>query len=223
MLSLAMRQKQRQADAIQMAERVPYSPETAFATLANAKQLCQLQLRGLRVDLGELKKLQGYQAKADYKRQLIPKYQDYIQRYLASGWEHPNEVLVYVVIWLFDTNQLFDALELATIAIQQQQPMPETFRRREMATFVCDEVLKALDHRIEDSETIFDWVLEYLLNGTWDVIKEVKARFYKIAASKFEANNQLDDALVFYEKAHETWEKVQVKTKLEKLRNKLTK
>ncbi len=217
-----MRQKQQQAQAIQTAERVPYSPETAFATLANAKQLCQLQLRGLRVDLEALKKLQGYHTKADYKRQLIPKYLDYIDRYLASNWQHPNEVLVYLVIWHFDTNQLAKGLALAEIAIQQQQPMPEHFRRRDMATFVCDEVLQKVERQIDGADALYIQTLAYIETGQWDVVREVKARFFKLAAIQAEEKNQLETALAYFEKAHGCWEKIQVKTKLEKLRKKLT-
>ncbi|WP_027710014.1 phage terminase small subunit [Zooshikella ganghwensis] len=222
MLSLAMRQRQREAQE-EKAEHMPFSPDSAFASLANAKKFCQLQLCSLRLDLAQIGKLKNYPEKAEFKRTLIDKYQYYLDGYLASGLEHPNEILVYMVIWHFDTNQLFIAYKLAKMAIQQNQPMPETFKRRDVTTFACDEVLRAMERKIEHSDIIFNLVLEDLQNGTWDVIPEIKARYFKIAGTRAEENNQLDDALLYFEKAHNTWEKIGVKTRLDKLRNKLTK
>ncbi|WP_259639918.1 phage terminase small subunit, partial [Pseudomonas syringae] len=45
--------------------------------------------------------------------ELLPKYLDYVQRYRDSELNFQNSVLVYVLIWLFDTEQFTQGLELA--------------------------------------------------------------------------------------------------------------
>ncbi|EPM83895.1 putative terminase, endonuclease subunit, partial [Pseudomonas syringae pv. actinidiae ICMP 19068] len=39
------------------------------------------------------------------RNELLPKYLDYVQRYRDSELNFQNLVLVYVLIWLFDTEQ----------------------------------------------------------------------------------------------------------------------
>ncbi|WP_163831867.1 phage terminase small subunit [Spartinivicinus ruber] len=203
---------------------MPYSAENAFATVENAKQLCQVQLRALRGDLAILSDMRNRPDKVAYKREtLIPKYQDYIDRYIESGLQHPNEVFSYFVVWHFDTGELETAFTLALIAIDQQQPMPDRFKRRDVVTFVCDEILRALDFRVDQAETIFQQALSLIETDAWAVIPEIKAKFFKVAGTQAEMNKAIETAVAYYEKADACWGKAQVKTKLDKLRKQLEK
>lgn len=148
-MSLALAHKRRilalgvaGAAAAVAAASLAYSPGEALSSPANARKHLALMEASLDQDLARLSDMSGRNAaRQDLKRdELLPKYDDYIQRYLESGLVFPNRVLVHVVIWLFDTAQLDDALALADIAIEQKQVMPEDFKRRDIQTFVADAV-----------------------------------------------------------------------------------
>jgi hypothetical protein len=55
----------------------------------------------------------AWPAPVSKRDELLPKYQEYVQRYRESGLNFPNRVAVQVMVWLFDTAQFEDALELA--------------------------------------------------------------------------------------------------------------
>jgi hypothetical protein len=120
-----------------------YSPAEALSSPANARKHLLLQEAALDQDLERLSAMKGALAGRQLLKrdELLPKYQDYIQRYIESGLNFPNRILVQVMIWLFDTAQFDDALELADFAIEQGQQMPERFKRRDIQTFVADTVI----------------------------------------------------------------------------------
>ncbi|MGO1273377.1 MAG: phage terminase small subunit, partial [Pseudomonas helleri] len=117
---------------------VAYSAADALSSPANARKHLMLQEAALDLDLQRLSDLKNLASKQSLKRdELLPKYQDYVQRYCESGLNFPNRILVQVMIWLFDTAEFEDGLELADFAIEQGQEMPERFKRRDIQTFVA--------------------------------------------------------------------------------------
>lgn len=147
-MSLALAHKRRtlaldSAAAVALASvAVAYTPGEALSSPANAKKHLLLQEAALDQDLERLSAIKGLAGRQALKREeLLPKYQDFIQRYMESGLVMPNRVLVQVMVWLFDTEQFEDGLELADFAIEQGQQMPERFKRRDIQTFVADAVI----------------------------------------------------------------------------------
>jgi hypothetical protein len=126
--------------AAQSSAAMPYTPADALSSPANARKNLMLQEAALDVDLARLSDLNNLASKQLLKRnELLPKYQEYVQRYCESGLNFPNRVAVQVMVWLFDTAQFEDALELADFLMEQGQQMPERFRR-DIQTFVADAV-----------------------------------------------------------------------------------
>ena len=120
---------------------LPYSPAEALSSPANARKHLLLQEAALDQDLERISAINGLAGRQALKREeLLPKYQEYVQRYCESGLNFPNRVAVQVMVWLFDTAQFEDALELADFLMEQGQQMPERFKRRDIQTFVADAV-----------------------------------------------------------------------------------
>lgn len=147
-MSLALAHKRRTlaqgSAAVIAAAAAPlaYSPAEALSSPANAKKHLLLMEASLDQDLQRLSDIKGLAGRQALKREeLLPKYQDFIQRYMDSGLVMPNRVLVQVMVWLFDTEQFEDGLALADFAIEQGQEMPERFKRRDVQTFVADAVI----------------------------------------------------------------------------------
>ena len=95
---------------------LPYSPAEALSSPANARKHLLLQEAALDQDLARISAINGLAGRQALKREeLLPKYQEYVQRYCESGLVFPNRVAVQVLVWLFDTAQFEDALELARV------------------------------------------------------------------------------------------------------------
>lgn len=235
-MSLALEHKRRTlalgvagAAAATAAASLAYSPGEALSSPANARKHLALMEASLDQDLARLSDMSGRNAaRQDLKRdELLPKYDDYIQRYLQSDLVFPNRVLVQVMIWLFDTAQLDDALALADIAIEQKQAMPEGFKRRDIQTFVADAVLEwaEAEHQAKRSPEPYLSDLVHRVDGEWEVPEQVQAKYHKLIGIRaMEAEpKEWATAVMHLERAHALYPKVGVGTRIENCRKALRK
>ena len=107
--------------AMSAAASLAYTPADALSSPANARKHLLLQEAALDQDLERLSAMKGALAGRQLLKrdELLPKYQEYVQRYCESGLNFPNRVAVQVMVWLFDTAQFEDALELADFLMEQ--------------------------------------------------------------------------------------------------------
>lgn len=235
-MSLALQHKRRTlalgvagAAAAVAAASLAYSPGEALSSPANARKHLALMEVSLDQDLARLSEMSGRNAaRQDLKRdELLPKYDDYVQRYLQSDLVFPNRVLVQVMIWLFDTAQLDDALALADIAIEQKQTMPEGFKRRDIQTFVADAVLEWADQEYQQRRSPEPYLsdLVHRVDGEWDVPEQVQAKYHKLIGIRaMEAQpKEWATALLHLERANELYPKCGVGTRIENCRKALRK
>lgn len=211
------------------ADALPYSPGEALNSPANARKHTALMEAALDQDLARLSDMSGRSAaRQDLKRdELLPKYDDYVQRYLQSGLVFPNRVLVQVMIWLFDTAQLDDALALADIAIEQKQVMPEGFKRRDIQTFVADAVLEWAEQEYQQRRSPEPYLsdLVHRVDGEWEVPEQIPAKYHKLIGIRaMEAQpKEWAKALMHLERANELYPKAGVGTRIENCRKALRK
>ena len=118
-MSLALAHKRRvqaegpAAAARAGAEAVVYSSATALSSPANAKKHLKLMEDSLAQDLERVSAINSRELRQQLKRdELLPKYLEYVQRYLDSKLIFPNPVMMQVLVWLFDTAQFEMDLEL---------------------------------------------------------------------------------------------------------------
>lgn len=207
------------------AATLPYSPAEALSSPANARKHLALMVAGLDEDLTRLSEIKGLATRQDLKRnELLPKYQEYVQRYLASGLVYQNRVLVQVMVWLFDTAQFEDALELADIAIGQGQEMPERFKR-DIPTFVADAVCEwAYDeHQAGRSPEPYLSDLLPRVDGEWDLPEQIPAKYQKLIGIRAMEEQDWAKAIKHLERATELYPKVGVGTRIENARKALRK
>nr|WP_315492340.1 phage terminase small subunit [uncultured Pseudomonas sp.] len=232
-MSLALEHKRRvqaQGSAavahVAAAAALPYSPGDALSSPANARKHLKLMEAGLDEDLARLKAIQSLAGKQDLKRtELLPKYQDYIQRYLESGLVMPNRVLVQVLVWLFDTTQFDDALELADIAIEQGQLMPERFKRRDIQTFVADAVCEWAYAEYQAGRSPEPYLSNLLprVDGEWNLTEQIPSKYHKLIGMRAMEAEQWETALKHLERSTELYPKAGNDTRLEKVRKALAK
>ncbi|WP_338522423.1 phage terminase small subunit [Pseudomonas batumici] len=216
-MSLALKHKQRILDQGPATNDVPYSPTQALAGPANARKHLALMSSAMAEDLARLSDLNALDARQRLKRdELLPKYREYVQRYRDSGLNHPNPILMQVLIWLFDTEQFEEGLELADFAMQQKQPMPERFRR-DIPTFVADTVIEWADAEYKAHRSPEPYLSRLLprVDGEWQLFEKIPARYHKLLGCIAMDREQWSDAIAHFERAAALYPSIQVKTRLD--------
>ncbi|WP_018929258.1 phage terminase small subunit [Pseudomonas umsongensis] len=231
-MSLALAHKRRTlaqgTAAVMAAAAAPlaYSPAEALSSPANARKHLLLQEASLDQDLERLSAIKGLAGRQALKREeLLPKYQDFIQRYMESGLVMPNRVLVQVMVWLFDTEQFEDGLELADFAIEQGQEMPERFKRRDVQTFVADAVIEWAYTEYNAQRSPEPYLSDLLprVDGEWELTEQIPSKYHKLIGMRAMEAEQWETALKHLERSTELYAKAGNETRIAKCRKAIAK
>ena len=222
-MSLALAHKRRTlalgSAAIAAAAGAPvaYTPADALGSPANARKHLMLQEAALDQDLERVSAINGMAMRQALKRdELLPKYQDYVQRYCESGLNFPNRVLVQVMIWLFDTEEFEDGMELAHFAIGQGQQMPERFKR-DIQTFVADAVCDwaYAEYKAKRSPEPYLSDLLSLVDGEWELTEQIPAKYHKLVGIRAMEDKDWGLALLHFNRATELHPSIGVGVRVE--------
>jgi len=202
-----------------------YSPAEALSSPANAKKHLLLMEASLDQDLQRLSDIKGLAGRQALKREeLLPKYQDFIQRYMDSGLVMQNPVLVQVMVWLFDTEQFEDGLALADFAIGQGQEMPERFKRN-VQTFVADAVIDWAFREYNAERSPEPYLSDLLprVDGEWDLPEQIPSKYHKLIGMRAMEAEQWETALKHLERSTELYAKAGNETRIAKCRKAIAK
>lgn len=202
-----------------------YTPGDALSSPANARKHLLLQEAALDQDLARLSDLKNLASKQSLKRdELLPKYQEYVQRYCESGLNFPNRVAVQVMVWLFDTTQFEDALELADFLMEQGQQMPERFKR-DIQTFVADAVCEwaYAEYNAKRSPEPYLSDLLPLVDGVWNLTEQIPSKYHKLIGMRAMEAEQWETALKHLERSTELYAQAGNNTRIDKVRKALAK
>ena len=222
-MSLALAHKRRTlalgSAAIAAAAGAPaaYTPADALGSPANARKHLMLQEAALDQDLERLSAIKGMAGRQLLKRdELLPKYQDYVRRYCESGLNFQNRILVQVMVWLFDTAEFEDGLELADFAIEQGQQMPERFKR-DIQTFVADAVCDwaYAEYKAKRSPEPYLSDLLSLVDGEWELTEQIPAKYHKLVGIRAMEDKDWGLALLHFNRATELHPSIGVGVRVE--------
>ncbi|MBB61151.1 phage terminase small subunit [Stutzerimonas balearica] len=234
-MSLALAHKRRvreQGAAAAATGARAYTPATALAGPANAQKHLALMTTAMDADLERISAINSREARQALKRdELLPKYLDYVQRYRESGLNHPNPVLMQVLVWLFDTAQFEAGIELADFAIGQGQQLPERFKR-DVQTFVADELIDWAEAEHKAGRSPEPYVSQLLprVDGSWDgftqgsegerpapwqLFERIPARYHKLLGVLAMERKDWAPAVAHLNRATELYPEIGVKTRLE--------
>jgi hypothetical protein len=205
---------------------LPYSPAEALSSPANARKHLLLQEAALDQDLARISAINGLAGRQALKREeLLPKYQEYVQRYCESGLNFPNRVAVQVMVWLFDTVQFDDALELADFLMEQGQQMPERFKRRDIQTFVADAVCEwaYAEYNAGRSPEPYLSDLLFRVDAEWNLTEQIPSKYHKLIGMRAMETEQWETALLHLERSTELYPKAGNETRIVKCRKALAK
>ncbi|MCL8304560.1 phage terminase small subunit [Pseudomonas putida] len=134
-LSLAQRNQMRKRAAQEAAAAAP-------AALMEGATGYEVMLAKLQQDQFRLKQIQGNEAKAKLKAELLPEYAPYIEGVLSAGQGAQDDVLVTVMVWRFDASDFDGGLQIAEYVLRHQLVMPDRFNRTP-GCLVAEEVATA--------------------------------------------------------------------------------
>ena len=213
--------------AMSAAASLAYSPADALNSPANARKHLLLQEAALDQDLERLSAMKGALAGRQLLKrdELLPKYQEYVQRYCESGLNFPNRVAVQVMVWLFDTAQFEDALELADFLMEQGQKMPERFMRRDIQTFVADAIADWAYDEYNAGRSPDPYLSDLLprVDGEWDLPEQIPSKYHKLIGMRSMEAEQWETALKHLERSTELYPKAGNDTRIKKVRRALEK
>lgn len=229
-MSLALAHKRRvlaqgPSPTVASAKVEVYSSATALASPANGQKHLKLMEDALAVDLERISAIGNHELRRQLKREeLLPKYQEYVQRYRDSGLNFQNSVLMYVLIWLFDTADFDKALELADFAISQGQALPECFNR-DIPTFVADEVIDWAEAECKAKRSPEPYLSNLLprVDGEWTLYERIPARYHKQLGFLAMDRRDWSVAIKHFERAEDLYDAIGVGTKLAGARKALAK
>lgn len=227
-MSLALAHKRRtlgQGSAAAVASATPtaYSPAAAMASPANAQKHYKLIEDALLVDLERLSGINSLEQRQVIKRdELLPKYLEYVGRYRESGLNFPNQVLMYTMVWLFDTAQFEQGLELAGFAMSQDQKLPFD---RDVPTFIADEVIAWAEAEHKAGRSPEPYVSDMLpwVDGQWKLYERIPARYHRLLGIMAIDRRDWAVAIGHFERAEALYQEIRVTTRLEGARKALAK
>lgn len=194
----------------------PYTAANALSSPANAQKHLKLMESALAVDLERISQIDSREQRQLLKRdELLPKYLEYVQRYRDSGLNYANPVLMYVLVWLFDTVQFEQGLELATFAMEQGQKLPEGFDRN-IQTFVADEVIEWAEAEHKAGRSPEPYVSNLLpLVDEWKLFERIPARYRKLLGVLAMEREEWAVAIEYFQQAETLYPEIRVKTRRE--------
>lgn len=180
-----------------------------------------IELR-LMSNLAQLKEIRSVEQKIALKSEWLPQYMGFIEASLAQSPAPQNNVLMYMLVWAIDAQNLPLSYRIAQHGILNGMVMPEGFTRS-IAELVADEVgeicIKNPDLAVEHGDLLKQFA--ELIQGE-DLADQAHAKLYKAIGIAFD-ESQPSEALNAYKTALRLHDGSGVKTsitRLEKLLNK---
>lgn len=181
----------------------------------------ELMQAALFEDYRRLKATQSMERKAEIKRELLPKYADYVNGVLEAGQGAQDDVLMRVMLWRIDAGDIAGAVAIARYALQHDLNPPDQFARSTAAILaeeVAEQALKQLESEEPDADALLPKLIEVeALTRTADMHDQVRAKLFKSLGYALRAAQQLSEARTALERALELNDKVGVKKDIERL------
>ncbi|OEY67471.1 phage terminase small subunit [Marinobacter sp. X15-166B] len=205
--------------------RVRAAREAATATPDRPQgQSHELHRISLVEDVRALHDIQSIERKIEAKRDMLPRYESYVQGVLEAGTGQQDDVLVTLMVWYLDIGDLKTGLDIAEYAIQHGIETPDKYART-TATLAAEEVAEYALRQLSD-ESPSDDLQEHIcraieLFADADMQDQVKAKLFKAHGYLLRHQGNDADALTALQRALELNERVGVKKDIQTIERKL--
>jgi len=168
--SPAKRHHSRVLAALEAEKRAP-------GQLMAGSTLYEQQLAELHGDRLHLKTVQSEEGKAELKRQLLPKYEPYLDGVLQADSGAQDEIVTNAMVWHIDAGDYGRGLELAGYVLRHDLKLPDRFKRT-IGCLVAEEIAEAANKVQRGGEAFDLQVLQsaFELTEAQDMPDEVRAK-----------------------------------------------
>lgn len=139
----------------------------------------QLMLAQLTEHRRSLKDIQSVERKIEFKRQILPEYDAWVDGVLSADAGGQDMIVATVTVWQIDVGHFARALELGSYAIKHGLDMPDQYERS-LPVVLIDEFSDAAlagKMAIEDAQVLLPQVLS--LTASFDAPDEARAKLHK--------------------------------------------
>ncbi|HDC4761530.1 TPA: terminase endonuclease subunit [Enterobacter cloacae] len=192
----------------------------AAAPLRNATAYEQMLVK-LAADNRTLKQIRSNERKADKKRELLPFYLPWVAGVLANGKGGQDDIIMTVMLWRLDADDIAGALEIARYAMTYGLTMPTG--RRPTPYLLAEEVALAAQ-RLRGAKQPVELanLLDILaLTERADMPDIVRAKLHKITGYVLRDAEQLPEALAHLQRAIQLESSIGVRKDIEQLERQL--
>lgn len=182
----------------------------------------ELMLMRLSGDLRTLKGVRSVERKAVIKRAMLPEYAPWVAGVLAEGRGAQDAVLMTVMVWKLDADDIAGALDIARYALKHRLAMPSQ-HNRPAAYFLAEDVAITADRlRAAGVPVEVALLLETMaLTDTADMPDKVRAKLHKVTGLVLRDTGQPVQALEHLKRAMQLDRLAGVKKDIERLENAL--
>ncbi|AOV98012.1 terminase [Edwardsiella hoshinae] len=147
--------------------------------LRHASEYEQMLVK-LAADRRKLKGIQSVETKALHKRDMLPFYGPWISGVLAAGRGAQDDIVMTVMLWRFDVDDITGALDIAEYALRHNLRMPEKHSRTTGCVVVEETAAAAARLRAAGAALSIDTLERAIaLTVDQDMPDNVRARLHK--------------------------------------------
>ncbi|MEP8907751.1 terminase endonuclease subunit [Enterobacter roggenkampii] len=190
--------------------------------LRNATAYEQMLVK-LAADNRTLKQIRSNERKADKKRELLPFYLPWVAGVLANGKGAQDDIVMTVMLWRLDADDIAGALDIARYAMAYGLTMPVGGHRRTTPYLLAEEVALSAQ-RLRDAKQPVELanLLDTLaLTERADMPDIVRAKLHKITGYVLRDAEQLPEALAHLKRAIQLESAIGVRKDIEQLERQL--
>lgn len=163
----------------------------------------------------QLTTIQSKERRNQLKAEYLPDYFGYIEGTIASGTGVQNDMLIRLMIWALDTQDLKRATDIAEFALLHDMAMPAGFDRS-LATFFAEQFATEIIKNTAKA-SLDDIERAIKITENHDMPDEVRAKLYRVLGENLK-NQDPECAITAFETALRLDDKVGVKQDLNALK-----
>ncbi len=174
-----------------------------------------------------LKNIKSIEAKIAKKRELLPAFAPYIEGVLTAGNGAQDDVLMAIMVWLFDVGDLDAALRIADYALKHQLDTPDRYQR-DTASIVAEQTAEEAQKLLKQENRDLPKLIAALtraetLTAGADMHDQIRAKLHKAQGYALRDAGNHHAALNHLQRALALNANVGVKKDIEKLERALKK
>lgn len=151
-------------------------------------------------DIARIKLVKKLEEKQAIKADLLPAYLPFVNNYVEQGHDYPNSVAVQVMVWLLDTNQIEQGLNIGLHLVKLgTQSLPVQFNR-DIQTFIADAVYDWANEQLKANQSAnpyLEQLATVMLEDSWDLHPAVISKTFAMLAKHAFAADLFIDAVAF--------------------------